>query len=98
MTAYSITRPEDLDREHGVVVDVPSRYDLLIENERLKTYLEAAREDVSTYRQMWAAAHDARIKAEGRSSKAFRVLASLGRLSPRMAGLVSAARKEVWRA
>lgn len=99
MTAYGISPvgAHGVEREREQRIDIPSRYELLLENERLKDYLDAAREDVCTYRGMWAAAHDGRLKAEARSTRAFRVLASLGRLSPRMAALVAGARREIWR-
>lgn len=99
MTAYGISpvgaRGVERDREQVVVI--LSKYELLVENARLKEYLEAARLDVAEWRRMWAAAHDERLKAEVRSTRAFRVLASLGRLSPRMADLVEVSRREIRR-
>lgn len=82
--------------ERAEVIDIPSRYELLLQNERLKDYLEAARLDVANWRAMWVGAHDARAAAEVRADKAARVLASIGRLSPFAAALVERARVEVW--
>jgi hypothetical protein len=99
VTAYQLTPvgASGPEPDRAVVVDIPSRAELLLQNERLKEYLEAARVDVATYRQMWQAAHVERLKAEARSSRAAQVLASIGRLSPFAAALVERARVEIWR-
>jgi hypothetical protein len=60
----------------------PSYSELLAENERLREQCDNESE--------------LRIKAQDRLNKAMRVLASLGRLSPRMADLVEAARKDIF--
>jgi hypothetical protein len=98
VTAYKLT-PVDafgVDESRAQVIDIPSRAELLLQNERLKQYLDAARLDVETYRAMWAVASSERIKAESRSTRAFRVLTSIERLSPLAAVLIERARVEVY--
>lgn len=98
MTAYQLTPvgPNGVEEHRAQVVVLPSRADLLAENERLRGYLEAARVDVATYRRMWELASAERVQAETRSTRAFRVLASVGRLNPFAAALVERARAEVY--
>jgi protein-arginine kinase len=65
---------------------------LLAENDRLRSKSEVTDKIV----QRWEDEAANRVKAQVRLNQAMRVLASLGRLSPRMAGLVAAARREIW--
>lgn len=96
MTAYSVTPVDSRDREHGVVVELPSRAELVDDVVQLSAQLAAARADAEVWHNAWACAVNNRIEDRQKLSRAMRVLASLGRLSPRMAGLVAAARREVW--
>ena len=89
MTSWSLTPVDAQDRESGQVVESCTLTRLVDENETL-------RQEVAGWRTAWAAAVDERIATQVRLSKAMRVLASLGRLSPAMAALVSAARREVY--
>ena len=56
----------------------------------LRRQLEQARERLDNESAL-------RVQAQDRLNRAMRVLASLGRLSPRMADLVATARKDIWR-
>ena len=99
MTAYSVTRPEDLDREGGVVVVIPSRLELVEENRRLRADVDRLAKlaaEADRWRRACFAAHDARITANMRLSKAMRVLASIERAGPRTRAAVAAARREVY--
>lgn len=98
MTAYQLTPvgPEGPELHRTTFVRNPSKHELLVENQRLKEYLEVARADVCTYRRMWEAASNERLKADRRAQKAFRVLASIGRLNPFVAALVERGRVEVY--
>lgn len=99
MTAYRLTPvgASGPEPDRAVRIDIPSRAELVFQNERLKEYLEAARVDVATYRRMWEAAHEARHRADERSRRAARVLASIGRMGPFAAALVERSRQEIWR-
>ncbi len=96
MTAYSVTRPEDLDREHGVVVEIPSVLELRAENERLRVLLAETVEAREAWHSAWVTAVERRIVDRQRLSTSMRVLSSLGRLSPRMADVVEVARRRIW--
>ena len=82
MTAYSIT-PVGAQRVEGPLPrDAVSVARLHLEIERLRARVE----DEATQR----------LRAQDRLNRSMRVLASLGRLSPRMASLVAVARKDIW--
>ena len=84
MTAYEVipVGAGGVERERSQVVRVTPCSELHAENVRL--------------RQALAEETNLRISFQVRLSKASRVLASLGRLSPRMAALVAAARREIF--
>lgn len=97
MTAYSVTPVDSVDREHGVVVDIPSVLELRAENERLRALLAetvAARE---AWASMWHDEVNRRLGVQNRLNRSMRVLASLGRLPPRMAAVVESSRREIRR-
>jgi hypothetical protein len=98
MTAYQLTPvgAEGVEGHRAEVIDIPTYLEALQQIERLKDYLEAARLDVDTYRRMWELASAERVKAETRSVRSFRVLASIGRMSPLAAALVERCRVEVY--
>jgi hypothetical protein len=85
VTAYGISPvgAHGVERHREQEINILSKYELLVENEGL--------------RKRWAEAVDQRIAYQVRLSQASRVLASLGRLSPRMAALVEVSRREIWR-
>lgn len=89
MTAYSVTPVDSVDREHGVVVEIPSRAELM----QLLAETIAARDAAHA---MWMDAVNARAVDRARLQRASRVLASLARLSPRMADVVAAAGREIY--
>lgn len=98
MTAYKLTPvgaggPE---RERSQEIVVRSYTELLAENVRLRAERAQARADAEVWHDAWATAVNNRIVDRERVSRAMRVLASLGRLSPRMAAVVESARREVW--
>lgn len=97
MTAYSVTRPEDQDRTGGVVVEIPTVAELRLENEHLKELLDETRRARDAATAGWLDAVNARIVDRQRLSTAARVLSSIERFSPVVAGLVAAARREIWR-
>jgi hypothetical protein len=84
VTAYQLTPvgADGPEPDRARRVEVRSYTEVLAELERVE--------------RLWREEVDLRIAFQVRLSKASRVLASLGRLSPRMAGLVEAARREVW--
>lgn len=84
MTAYQLTPvgPNGAEEHRAVRIKVRSYAELLADNERLET--------------LWRQEADLRVRTQERLNRASRVLASLGRLSPQMARLVEAARREVW--
>lgn len=96
MTAYSVTRVDSVDREHGVVVEIPTRAELVRENERLRALLAETREAREAWHIAWRSAVDSRIATQERLTRSMRVLASLARLSPRMADVVAAAGREIY--
>lgn len=71
-----------LEEDRAVRVQVRTFCEVVADNERLE--------------RLWREEVDLRIAYQVRLSKALRVLASLGRLSPQMAGLVASARREVY--
>lgn len=98
MTAWRIAPVHTrADWGAGQDVEVPSRAELLLQNERLKADLETARLDAANWQAMWSGAHKARAAAEMRADRAARVLSSIERFNPVVAGLVAAARREIWR-
>jgi hypothetical protein len=98
VTAYQLTPvgPDGPQRERSQVIDVRSYEELLAENARLRAERATARADADNWHNAWATAVNNRIATQERLSRAMRVLASLGRLSPRMAEVVAAARREVY--
>jgi hypothetical protein len=99
VTAYKLTRvgADGAEWDRAVVVQIPTKAELLRENRRLRVRLAELRPENERLRQAWSTAHDARILADRRANRASRVLASLGRLSPRMAAVVEVSRREIWR-
>jgi hypothetical protein len=97
VTAYSLTRPEERDRENGVVVDVLSKAELLAENERLHALVAETRLARDAWHDAWTTAVERRIADRERLTRSMRVLASLARLAPGMPALIEAARREIWR-
>lgn len=73
---------DGLEEDRAVQVDVRTYTEVLADNQRLE--------------RLWREDVDLRISYQVRLSKASRVLASLGRLSPQMASVVEAARREVY--
>lgn len=57
---------------------------------------DVLRADAVGWEALWRAEVNLRIVTQNRLSRAMRVLASLGRLSPQMASLVASARREVY--
>ncbi len=98
MTAYRLTPvgAEGLEHDRAERVEVRSYHDLEAENAQLRLLLAetvAARE---AWHTAWKAAVDSRLADRDRLQRASRVLASLGRLSPRMAAAVEVSRREIW--
>lgn len=87
---------DGVQHEAAVRIEMLSYNELAFQNEQLSHALAKARLDAETWRQAWAVAVNNRIEDRDKLGRAMRVLASLGRLSPRMAALVAAARREVW--
>lgn len=85
MTAYKLTpvgaRGPEPDRARRI--EMRSFSEVVADNERLE--------------RLWREEVDQRIEVQARLNRASRVLASLARLSPRMAGVVAAAGREIWR-
>lgn len=98
MTAYKLTPvgARGPERERSQVIDVRSYEELLAENVRLRAERAQARADAEQWHAAWTCAVNNRAVDRQRLSRAMAVLASLGGLSPRMAGVVEAARREVW--
>jgi hypothetical protein len=84
VTAYQLTPvgPEGPERHRARRVEVRSYTEVLAELERVE--------------RLWREEVDQRIGVQQRLNRASRVLASLARLSPRMAGVVAAAGREIW--
>jgi hypothetical protein len=84
VTAYSLTPVGAAGPEphRKQRVEIVSYTDLLARNEHLE--------------RLWREEVDQRIAVQARLNRASRVLASLARLSPRMADVVAAAGREVW--
>lgn len=77
----------------------PSYSELVAENQRLRRRIDdLKREDaqIPALIERWENESALRVQAQQRLNRSMRVLASLGRLSPRMADLVAAARREVF--
>lgn len=91
MTAYRLTPvgPGGVQKERTEEIEVLSYTDLVEQRDLLRA-------DVAGWEALWRAEVNLRIVTQNRLSRAMRVLASLGRLSPEMAGLVAAARREVY--
>jgi hypothetical protein len=98
VTAYQLipVGAEGLEPDRAQRVEVLSYTELALQNEQLRTDLEAARVDVAGWSEMWLDEVNRRIGVQSRLNRSMRVLASLGRLSPRMAAAVEVARREVW--
>ncbi len=92
MTAYQLTPvgAEGPEHDRAEQVEVRSYRELM----HLLAETQRAR-DVAT--EMWRDEVDRRIAVQQKLNRASRVLASLGRLSPRMAAAVEGARREIWR-
>lgn len=97
MTAYSVTRPEDLDREHGVVVEIPSVLELRAENERLRALLAETVDAREAWHRAWKTAVDMRLADRERLQRAMRILSAMESRGPALAAAVAAARVEIWR-
>jgi hypothetical protein len=84
VTAYRLTPvgPEGPERHRAQRVEVRSYTDVVAELERVE--------------RLWREEVDHRIGVQARLNRSMRVLASLARLSPRMAGVVAAAGREIW--
>lgn len=98
MTAYGISPvgANGVERDREQRIDIPTRYELQLENERLKALLAETREAREAWHTAWKTAVDSRIATQERLSRSMRVLASLARLSPRMADVVAAAGREIY--
>lgn len=98
MTAYEVVPvgAAGLEQHRARRIETLSYQEIAAQNEVLRRDLEAARLDADVWHQAWATAVNNRCVDRQRLQGAMRVLASLARLSPRMAGLVESARREVW--
>jgi len=99
VTAYQLTPvgasgPEP-DRTQEI--EIPSVLELRAENERLKVLLAETIDAREAWASMWHDEVNRRLGVQNRLNRSMRVLASLGRLSPRMAAVVESARREIWR-
>jgi hypothetical protein len=99
VTAYQLTPvgADGPEPERAQRIETLSYQEIAVQNELLRRDLETARVDVEVWHRAWATAVNNRVADRERLSRAARVLASLGRLSPRMADVVEAARREIWR-
>ena len=98
MTAYRLTPvgasgPEP-DRTQEI--EIPSVLELRAENERLHALVAETRIARDAWHDAWKTAVERRIADRERLSRSMRVLASLARLSPRMADVVAAAGREIY--
>jgi hypothetical protein len=99
VTAYSVTPVDSVDREHGVVVEIPSRLEVMRENQRLRERLhraELALRGAERIRSRYEAESAARIETQIRLNRAMRVVTAFERRSPAMRREVAAARDEIW--
>lgn len=102
MTAYGISpvgaRGVERDREQRI--DIPSRYDLMVENERLRLLLQRVghvAESRAGWRERYEQESQLRLDAQHRLNRAMRILAEFGRVSRSSAAAVERARREIWR-
>jgi len=92
VTAYQLTPvgPSGVEPDRAVVLDIPTRAELLALLEETRAARDAAQ-------ALWREEVDRRIEVQCLLNRTRRVLASLSSMSPSLAGLVASAKREVRR-
>lgn len=101
MTRYGLipVGAHGLEKDRAVTVEIPSRFELMRENDQLRRRIEDLERDRARV-QRWRGRREdevrLRVEAQDRLNKAMRVVAVIAQVYPQLRPVIERARKDIW--